>query len=621
MPVSPDDWHPQGVDNLEPRAWDALRENDNSVCLTAGAGAGKTEFLAQKATYLLQTALCAPPKRILAISFKRDSAQNLGARVRQRCPLDQARRFHSMTFDAFTKQLLDHFRLAIPDAYRPPTNYGIAFPTSDSFNDFLQRHRRLDLSAQEFEQSISRISLPYEETIQKEHSRALLHAYWNEQYDSPNGALLSFHMINRLVEYLLRTNPRIKRALLSTYPYVFLDEFQDTTYAQYGLVKTAFWGSQTVFTAVGDDKQKIMGWAGAMKNAFDEFSNDFKAVQHALLFNWRSHDALVSIQHVIAKLIDPTVEEVQARGELTVDGQTSAIWQFGRREDEVHQIARWIRAEVNTEHVDPHDIAILVRMRANNVEDELAPTLAAHGLTLRNLARNIGDIAIQDLLSEPFTEVLLPLLKLGASSRNPDAWSKAQEKMQLLTGIGQDDEVPQERLQREISVFSRELRNFMLAQAPDHAVTDHVFRHTLEFVRSERLRQTFPEYRRDVDFLRVRNGFKLLLRECANDAESWTQVIDKFEGKGQVPLMTIHKSKGLEFHTIIFFGLDDQNWWSLSPNRREELNSFFVAFTRAKQRAFFSYCSERGGNINWLQRLLIPAGVNIVDGKMLDFRL
>ncbi len=67
--VRPEEWTPQGVDDLEPRAWEALREIDRTVLVTAGAGAGKTEFLAQKATYLLQTGLCPAPKRILAISF------------------------------------------------------------------------------------------------------------------------------------------------------------------------------------------------------------------------------------------------------------------------------------------------------------------------------------------------------------------------------------------------------------------------------------------------------------------------------------------------------------------------------------------------------------------------
>ena len=83
--VPPEACKPQGVDDLYPRAWEALRENSRSVCVTAGAGAGKTEFLAQKATYLLQTGICQAPKRILAISFKRDAVRNLAERVEMRC--------------------------------------------------------------------------------------------------------------------------------------------------------------------------------------------------------------------------------------------------------------------------------------------------------------------------------------------------------------------------------------------------------------------------------------------------------------------------------------------------------------------------------------------------------
>ena len=70
--------------------------------------------------------------------------------------------------------------------------------------------------------------------------------------------------------------------------------------------------------------------------------------------------------------------------------------------------------------------------------------------------------------------------------------------------------------------------------------------------------------------------------------------------------MTIHKSKGLEFHTMIFFGLDNRTWWSLQNDGGEEMNSFFVAFTRARQRAFFSFCRERGRAFDGLRTP--PAG-------------
>ena len=101
--IRPEEWRPQGIDDLEPAAWRALR-HPGSVCVVAGPGAGKTEFLAQKATYFLQTGLCPAPRQILAISFKRDAADNLLKRVRKRCPPEQARRFTSITFDAFTKE-------------------------------------------------------------------------------------------------------------------------------------------------------------------------------------------------------------------------------------------------------------------------------------------------------------------------------------------------------------------------------------------------------------------------------------------------------------------------------------------------------------------------------------
>jgi superfamily I DNA/RNA helicase len=614
MLVLPDDWSPQGVEDLEPGAWQALRETGRSVCVTAGAGAGKTEFLAQKATYLLQTSICPPPKRILAISFKRDAAQTLKARVGKRCPPNQARRFHSLTFDAFTKNMLDRFRAAIPHPLMPPANYEIGFPRRNDLEDFLTRHGRRDIGWQKMEKAIARAPLPFEAKGIPPPWRDLLNTYWQEQLERPAGALLSFAMINRLVDYLLRENPAIRRALQLTYPFVFLDEFQDTTYAQYDLVKTAFHGSDAVFTAVGDDKQRIMGWAGAMDNAFEEFAADFNAVNLALRFNWRSHDDLVAIQQVIAQQIDPNVEDVEARGLRAVDGHVAALWRFDTREQEAQQIAAWIANEVQKGMVEPHDCAILVRMRADDVEAELADVFAAQGLTIRNLARNVGEIAIQELLAEELTGIVLPLLRLGTGKRSPVAWNAAQEQLQALFAIDPSDERAQERLQRSIEEFSSALRAAMRENDPTGDSAAEMFRIVLEFFGADRLRQAFPAYRRQADFERVRTGFIALLSECTEAADAWCDALDRFEGIGQVPLMTIHKSKGLEFHTMIFFGLDAQTWWSLSPSREEELNSFFVAFTRAMQRAFFAYCRERGQAIAWLENMLLPAGLERVDG-------
>lgn len=178
MLVRPQDWCPQGVADLEDRAWDALRETGRSVCVTAGAGAGKTEFLAQKAAYLLQTGLCPYPKRILAISFKRDAALNLSRRVHQRCTPEQARRFTSYTFDAFTKQMLDRFRMAVPAPYTPPASYRIVFPAKGDYQDFFGSAGHPNVDQKRFEAAVANVSLPIGEQNIAETARQLLQAYW-----------------------------------------------------------------------------------------------------------------------------------------------------------------------------------------------------------------------------------------------------------------------------------------------------------------------------------------------------------------------------------------------------------------------------------------------------------
>jgi superfamily I DNA/RNA helicase len=610
--VRPEDWQPQGVQELEGRAWEALREVNRSVCVTAGAGAGKTEFLAQKAAYLLQTGLCPPPKRILAISFKRDAARTLSDRVERRCG-DQARRFVSLTFDAFTKSLVDQFRRAIPAPYCPPADYEISVPTKDILNDFLRRAEINSINAQQLEKAVTQASLPVDGEHVPERYREALRSYWRDQYEGGDRCRLTFAMINRLAHYLVRTNPQILHVIRKTYPFVFLDEFQDTTKAQFQFLLTAFDRAGTIFTAVGDDKQRIMGWAGAMEDAFETFREACGAQPVHLLLNWRSHADLVAIQQLIAQRINPGVEAVEARGARNVAGDICAICEFQSREDEIENLSAWIAEEVQTERVRADDLAVLVRSRADVIEAELAPALEEHGIVLRNVARNVGDIAIQELLVEPLTEILLPFLRLGISRRDPEAWARANAELRGLEQIAADDEVGLQRGVSKIERIVAVLRARLDGVVPAGVEARQIAEILIEEIGESLIRQASPSYGRAGDYARVREGFISLLVECTEGSDDWEAALDKFEGKGQVPLMTIHKSKGMEFHTIVFFGLDNQTWWSLKPEGGEELNSFFVALTRAKQRAFFTCCTARGRRIAWLDELFGDA-VQRIEG-------
>ena len=609
-----DDWTPQGIEALEPAAMRALQLSGESVCVVASAGAGKTEFLAQKATYLLETGICAAPYRILAISFKRDAAKNLGDRVRQRCSPDMARRFDSMTFDAFTKSLVDRFGPAIPAPYKPAPTYSISFPGRRDLDDFLMRHDERGLTGQALSRRLSNTLLPISQAGLNPRWTRLLDAYWAEAFRNPADSQLAFPMINRLSEFLLRGHDQVRHALRMTYPFVFLDEFQDTTAAQYELLTTAFLGSNAKITAVGDDKQRIMGWAGAMEDGFERLEADFTTTEINLLSNWRSHTDLVAIQQVIAQAIDDTAPVAEAKARRSIDGDISAIWTHPTKQAECEGIADWIVQEIEDGIIEPDEVAILVRMRADNVEAEFAPIFESRGLSLRNVARQVGDIAIQDLLVEDLTLGLIPLLRLGSSKRAPDQWQSSTDMQRGLRGIEDDDEVGGEAIRSELESCVIALRSAMTDNAPSAATCTAIVQTALNFLDETALRRAVPSYNRDRDYLRVKNGFISLIQECATGAASWAETLDKFEGVGQTSLMTVHKSKGLEFHTMIFLGLDSRSWWSLKPDSDEELKSFFVAFTRAMQRAFFTRCDERGGSIDWLENLIGPAGVATVEG-------
>jgi superfamily I DNA/RNA helicase len=137
----------------------------------------------------------------------------------------------------------------------------------------------------------------------------------------------------------------------------------------------------------------------------------------------------------------------------------------------------------------------------------------------------------------------------------------------------------------------------------------------LDFVGRERLVAVHPPYGQGDWFKKVVDATAIHLRTSSEAADDWTVALDTYEGLHAVPLMTIHKSKGLEYDTVIFVGLDDGAWWSFAGDQIEATAGFFVAFTRAKQRVAFTYCARRGARrkIATLYGLLEKAGVQIVS--------
>lgn len=111
--------------------------------------------------------------------------------------------------------------------------------------------------------------------------------------------------------------------------------------------------------------------------------------------------------------------------------------------------------------------------------------------------------------------------------------------------------------------------------------------------------------------------------ELESTGKDWLLAIEKFEGLHSVPIMTIHKSKGLEYDAVYFVGLEDSAFWSFKNQSEEDRCAFFVALSRAKKEIFFTFCQyrytsrfpkQKHDDINeFFELLKIPGMANIIE--------
>lgn len=622
MPViPPDDWEPVGIDELEPMAWDALRHVGNTS-VVAGPGAGKTEFLAQKACYLLETGLCPPPKRILAIAFKTDAAANLRRRVEARVPL-HARRFQSFTFDSFTKGLVDRFWRALPGRWHARVPYtlepdmGFHRGVEGYLIELSGRTEAWGGGVAEIQPSaflsevLGSLRLPVEFDDPTNAEEFAVQSWWSDAYLDQASPRVEFAMLNRLAELVVRHNPQIRRALRLTYPVVFLDEFQDTTYAQYDFLESVFGHPDIAVIAVGDAKQSIMRWAGALPSAFDELHNDFGTEKFSLRMNYRSSEALIEVQHVVATALDRDVHRATSGNEEMIDGDACQIWQFDTEQEEAQQISDWIAADVAARGRKPSSYALLVRQKADVFEALFAGPLGRHGIAIRNDSLRVGRTTLQDLLVDETTSLVLGLIRLAVTRRNPEVWADICTTMEAVRGVDLMDDVAARHVSDEVSAFVNELRGWLRSHPPGAANAVQLCEKIIGRLDREALKRTFLSYRATNAFAIAEEALEERLSDVAEEADDWLVTCDAFQGVDGVPLMTVHKSKGLEYHTVIFLGIDDRQWWAHRPGQFDGLATFFVGLSRAEQRAMFTYCAARGDRdkVDDLYQLLRQAGV------------
>ena len=191
-------------------------------------------------------------------------------------PAEFSDRFTSITFDAFTKNLVDRFHTAIPAEWRPTKPYEIAFWDYKSTNYWLTRARLAapepwkaeieEIGPSSFEGrtvGARRMLVPHPEP--RSGAEFATTRWWSEQRGAGDPSNLTFVTLNRMAELLLRSNPQIANALRATYPFIFVDEFQDTTFAQYDFLYSVFRGSSARYHR-RRRRQNKGSWAGPARD-------------------------------------------------------------------------------------------------------------------------------------------------------------------------------------------------------------------------------------------------------------------------------------------------------------------------------------------------------------------
>ena len=594
--VHPDEWRPCDGITLEEAANTAVRCSDRHVLVIAGPGAGKTELLAQKAAFLFQTNHCRDPQKILAISFKTDAAENLKERVEQRCGAEIKGRFVSMTYDAFAKSILDHFMYALPESLRPMPDYLVNdYDIIDAAFRYVGYRNPDGLSQSRlrsaYDSFLARVNLPI--TGAESGHRVwplLLHGF------DGNKSTLTFKMIMMLAIYIVKTNPHIKRALQMTYSFVFLDEFQDTTDIQYTFVKECFFGSAAMITAVGDNKQRIMVWAGAVKTIFNDFHKELDPLGVRLRMNHRSAPRLVALQKAMYDSLKEKAREVAASEKWEADDGDITLFIADDEQLEAEAISEDILAKIS-EGTKPSDICILCKQIPQNYAPVIISELEKRGVRAR------VENEYQDLIKEPIIDLLIKFMLCANNRKHPNEWNFIEESVVELWGIGESQgNGAYDEMQRKLVALADSVKT-TVKQGINGVQWHDTLEAIIGFFNIERIKAKFSAYKQGTHLDGLIDKFEsLFFDEYVAACGDWNRAIENFRGEHSIPIMTIHKSKGLEYTAVYFVGLEDSAFWNFRRQPDEDRCTFFVALSRAKESVTFTFCKRRTAIWNPMQQ-------------------
>lgn len=254
---------------------------------------------------------------------------------------------------------------------------------------------------------------------------------------------------------------------------------------------------------------------------------------------------------------------------------------------EARAIAEDIVSEI-ANGTKPNEICILCKQRPMDYSSAIISELKTQGISVRI------ETEYQDLIKEPIIDLLIRIILCALSKKRPHDWEYIQNFLVGLNGIGANQVYQEYDQMQEALVSQMKYLKTELTKGIDQIRLSNVLNSLIDFLDADKIKANFPEYRQRNRLEELIAKFEELFWESLNEANGdWELAVEIFRGFHSAPIMTIHKSKGLEYSSIYFVGLEDSAFWSFRTQPEEDRCAFFIALSRAKRSISFTYCKRR----------------------------
>lgn len=596
------------LESLNDYQKEAVLHKEGPLLILAGAGSGKTRVLTTKIAYLIKE-YDVDARNILAITFTNKAAKEMKTRIEELIGKTsiQASTFHSFgvkilkenceklgyksnfiildSDDSLTlvKKILKDFNLD-PKRFSP---YMIRNKISSNKNELIMPDDYKKFVYNEEDDVVYKVYKKYQEILKQNNS-------------------LDFDDLLILPIALFKKNPDVLAYYQDRYRYIFIDEYQDTNYAQYLLTKMISAKYHNI-CVVGDNDQSIYAFRGANYKNILNFEKDYPDCKVVMLEqNYRSTKTILNAANSVIK--NNKERKDKNLWSLKESNEKITYYKAADETDEVHYILKKVK-ELVASGVSYQDMAILYRTNAQSrvFEQELLKQNIPYriiGSFYFYSRKEIKDLlAYMRLVYNPDDDLSL-LRVINTPKRgigNKTLRSLEEEASLYHTSLFQAINSGKELAFKElILTLQQDLEKMSLTEFVDNILEKTGMRRALkeEKTLEADIRLEYLE-----EFKSVTKMFESRVGEIslADFLLEISLVADSEEYKddpNRLTLMTVHAVKGLEFSYVFLAGLEEgifphRNSMDTLAELEEERRLMYVAITRAKDKLFITSAKKR----------------------------